>query len=122
MSLEENNNLRLYKSLKALKRLRTKNLTANEYYNMLGIKVSNYIKENLIFLHRYFHEVNKNKNFFGKDLKKNIFYHGKERMKSLVKFYFISRPKKNYTNLTLIELIILEQIMDIVIIQMVLVK
>ena len=48
MSLEENNNLRLYKSLKALKRLRTKNLTANEYYNMLGIKVSNYIKTKLI--------------------------------------------------------------------------
>jgi len=48
MSLEENNNLRLYKSLKALKRLSTKNVTANEHYNMLGIKVSNFIKTKLI--------------------------------------------------------------------------
>ncbi len=73
--------------------------TDNHVYFSHKYKVSNYIKENLIFLHTYFHEANKNKNFFEKDLKKNIFYHGKERMKSLVKFYFISRPKKNYTNL-----------------------
>jgi len=48
ISLEENNNLRLYKSLKALKRLSSKNVTANEYYNMLGIKVTNYLKARLI--------------------------------------------------------------------------
>ena len=41
----------------------------------------------------------KNKNFFAKDLKKNIFYHGKNKTESLAKFYFISQSKKNYANL-----------------------
>ena len=48
ISLEEKNNLRLYRSLKALKRLSSKNVTANEYYNMLGMKVSNFLKAKLI--------------------------------------------------------------------------
>ena len=52
-----------------------------------------------VFFHKYLHEAKKNKNFFGKDLKKNIFYHGKEKMKSLAEFYFISHSKKNYVNL-----------------------
>ena len=73
--------------------------TDNHVYFSYKYKVSNYLKENLIFFHTYFNQAKKNKYFFGKDLKKNIFYHGKERMQSLAKFYFISQTKKNYGNL-----------------------
>ena len=73
--------------------------TDNHFYFSHKYKVSNYLKEYLVFFHKNFYEAKKNKNFFGKDLKKNIFYHGKEKMKSLAKFYFISHSKKNYVNL-----------------------
>ncbi len=73
--------------------------TDNHIYFSHKYKVSNYLKEYLIFFHQYLYEAKKNKNFFGKDLKKNIFYHGKNKTASLAKFYFISHSKKNYTNL-----------------------
>ncbi len=73
--------------------------TDNHIYFSHKYKVSNYLKEYFVFIHKYFNEINKTNNFFGKDLKKNIFYHGKTGVKSLAKFYFISRPKKNYINL-----------------------
>ena len=46
LSLDEKSNIRLYKSLKSLKRLSTKNVYAKEYYNKLGVKVSNFLKVN----------------------------------------------------------------------------
>ena len=73
--------------------------TDNHIYFAHKYKVSNYLKESLIFFHQYFYEAKKNKNFFEKDLKKNIFYHGKNKTASLAKFYFISHAKKNYANL-----------------------
>ena len=73
--------------------------TDNHIYFAHKYKVSSYLKEYLIFFHQYFYEAKKNKNFFGKDLKKNIFYHGKNKTASLAKFYFISYSKKNYANL-----------------------
>ena len=73
--------------------------TDNHIYFAHKYKVSNSLKEYLIFFHKYFYEAKKNKNFFTKDLKKNIFYHGKNNIASLAKFYFISSSKKNYANL-----------------------
>ena len=46
LSLDEKSNIRLYKSLKSLKRLSTKNVYAKEYYSKLGVKVSNFLKVN----------------------------------------------------------------------------
>ena len=73
--------------------------TDNHIYFAHKYKVSSYLKEYLTFFHQFFYEAKKNKNFFAKDLKKNIFYHGKNKTESLAKFYFISQPKKNYANL-----------------------
>ena len=73
--------------------------TDNHVYFAHKYKVSSYLKEYLAFLHQYFYEAIKNRNFFKKDLKKNIFYHGKNKIKSLAKFYFISNSKKNYSDL-----------------------
>ena len=72
----------------------------NHIYFSHKYKVSNQLREQLIFCHTNFYLAKKNRNFFGKDLTKNIFYHRKEKMKYLVKFYFISQSKKNYINLT----------------------
>ena len=71
----------------------------NHIYFSHKYKISTHLKEYLVFFHQYFYEAKKNKNFFEKDLKKNIFYHGKSKIVSLAKFYFISHPKKNYANL-----------------------
>ena len=73
--------------------------TDNHIYFAHKYKVSSYLKEYLTFFHQFFYEAKKNKNFFVKDLKKNIFYHGKNKTESLAKFYFISQSKKNYANL-----------------------
>tara|TARA_B100000945_G_scaffold41677_1_gene28155 strand:+ start:3553 stop:4794 length:1242 start_codon:yes stop_codon:yes gene_type:complete len=67
----------------------------NHNYFAHKYKVSNLLRDNLNFYHKYFYEYKKNKNFFTIDLKKNIFYHGKNKMKSLAKFCFI-RNNKNY--------------------------
>ncbi len=73
--------------------------TDNHIYFAHKYKVSSYLKESLIFFHQCFCEAKKNKNFFEKDLKKNIFYYGKNKIASLAKFYFLSHAKKNYANL-----------------------
>ena len=73
--------------------------TDNHIYFSHKYKVSSYLKESLIFFHQCFCEAKKNKNFFEKDLKKNIFYYGKNKIASLAKFYFLSHTKKNYANL-----------------------
>ena len=66
----------------------------NHNYFVHKYKTSNFLKEYLNFLHKYFYEAKKNRNFFLKDLKKNIFFHNKEKMISLTKFYYaVIKPK-----------------------------
>ena len=72
----------------------------NHAYFSHKYKVSNYLRENLEFYHKYFYEAKKDKNFFQKNLKKNLFYHGKRKITSLAKFYFIQKYKKNYVQLS----------------------
>ena len=68
--------------------------TDNHNYFAHKYKISNFLKDYLNFFHTYFYKAKKNKNFFGKDLKKNIFYHKKRNIISLAKFYFaIINPK-----------------------------
>ena len=71
----------------------------NHLYFCHKYKVSNYLKDNLNFIQNFFYAAKKDKNFFKKDLKKNIFYYGKRKILSLSKFYFIFYHKKNYKNL-----------------------
>ena len=73
--------------------------TDNHIYFSHKYKVSNNLKQYLTFLHNYSKEVKKNKKYFMDDLKKNIFYHGKNKIASLAKFHFISSDRKNYENL-----------------------
>ena len=66
----------------------------NHNYFVHKYKTSNFLKEYLNFLHKYFYEAKKNRNFFLKDLKKNVFFHNKEKMISLTKFYYaVIKPK-----------------------------
>ena len=73
--------------------------TDNHIYFSHKYKISNNLKEYLNFFHEYFYETKKNKKFFKEEIKKNIFYHGKNKILSLAKFYFISNSKKNYQEL-----------------------
>ena len=74
----------------------------NHFYFSHKYKVSNYLKDKLNFVGKTFLEAQKDKNFFKKNLKKNIFYHGKKRILSLSKFYFIYHYKNNNKNLQII--------------------
>ena len=66
----------------------------NHNYFAHKYKTSNFLKEYLNFLHKYFYEAKKNSNFFSKDLKKNVFFHNKEKIISLAKFYYsLIKPK-----------------------------
>ncbi len=67
----------------------------NHNYFTHKYKTSNLLKDNLNFLQKYFYEAKKNKNFFTKDLKKNIFFHNKEKIISLVKYYHAVTNSKN---------------------------
>ena len=69
--------------------------TDNHIYFTHKYKTSNLLKERLNFFYLYFFQAKKNKNFFLKDLKKNIFYHNKDQIKSLAKFYFLMLYPKN---------------------------
>ncbi len=71
--------------------------TDNHEYFSHKYKVSNILKKYLNFISIYFAEAKKNKNFFNKDLKKNIFYHNKDNIKILTQFYFICL-KKDYSD------------------------
>ena len=71
----------------------------NHNYFVHKYKTSNFLKEYLNFLHKYFYEAKKNRNFFGKDLKKNIFFHNKDRIISLAKFYYTIIKPKNSKNI-----------------------
>ena len=70
--------------------------TDNHIYFAHKYKISNHLKEYLNFIHTHYKLAQKNKNFFVKDLKKNTFYHGKEKMKSLAKFHFLCSSKIKY--------------------------
>ena len=66
----------------------------NHEYFSHKYNISNESKEHLNFLGKYFKEVQSNKNFFKKDLNKNIFLFGKEKIKSL--FLLSNIIKKNF--------------------------
>ncbi len=66
----------------------------NHEYFSHKYNVSNETRDYLDFCGKNFKEVERDKNFFKKDLKKNIFYHTKKKIKSLFFIYFIA--KKNF--------------------------
>ena len=66
----------------------------NHEYFLHKYNISNESKEHLNFCGKYFKEVQSNKNFFKKDLNKNIFLFGKEKIKSL--FLLSNIIKKNF--------------------------
>jgi tRNA nucleotidyltransferase/poly(A) polymerase len=56
-------------------------------------KVSNNLKKNLIFIAGNYIKYKEEKNFFKKDLKKNIYNYGKENIKTFVKFIYCAELK-----------------------------
>ena len=66
----------------------------NHEYFSHKYNVSNETRDHLDFCGRNFKEAQRDKNFFKKDLKKNIFYHTKKRIKSL--FFISSIAKRNF--------------------------
>ena len=78
----------------ALRKLLPNILNNNHEYFLHKYNISNESKEHLNFLGKYFKEVRSNKNFFKKDLNKNIFLFGKEKIKSL--FLLSNIIKKNF--------------------------
>ena len=69
--------------------------TDNHIYFGHKYKTSNQLKDYLNFINQNFIKAQKNKNFFKKDIKKNIYYDGKDKFLSFAKFYFIlNYPKK----------------------------
>ena len=69
--------------------------TDNHIYFGHKYKTSNQLKDYLNFINQNFIKAQKNKNFFKKDIKKNIYYNGKDKFLSFAKFYFIlNYPKK----------------------------
>ncbi len=66
----------------------------NHEYFAHKYNISNESKEHLNFCGKYFREIQSNKNFFKKNLNKNIFLFGKEKIKSL--FLLSNTIKKNF--------------------------
>ena len=73
----------------------------NHEYFSHKYNIENETKDHLNFCAKNFKEIQVNKNFFKKDLKKNIFIFGKNRVKSLLFLYNVI--KKNPKNDELIE-------------------
>jgi len=67
-------------------------------------KVSNHLKKTLHLIANNYIKFKEEKNFLKKDLKKNIYIHGKENVKLLIKFIycvelkFLSKPLRNLLN------------------------
>ena len=64
--------------------------------------VSKEIKDNINLLGQNFKFLKKNKNFFSKNLEKNIYFYGKEHMKLLNLLEFLSNTKYNFKNFQII--------------------
>jgi tRNA nucleotidyltransferase/poly(A) polymerase len=67
--------------------------TNNYEYFSHKYNVSNNLKENLNLFKKNFTNLQENKNFFSKDLKKNIFFFGKEHLHALNLIHFSSNKK-----------------------------
>ena len=67
--------------------------TNNYEYFSHKYNVSNDLKENLKLINENFIDVQKNKKFFQKDLKKNIYFFGKKHLMALNILYFSSSKK-----------------------------
>ena len=70
------------------------NSSNNHEYFSHKYNVSNETRDYLDFCGKNFKEVERDKSFFKKDLKKNIFYHTKKKIKSL--FFICSVAKTNF--------------------------
>ena len=66
----------------------------NHDYFSHKYNISNEIKDHLNFCGSNFKEVQKDNNYFKKNLKKNVFYHSKNKIKSL--FFIYNMSKKNF--------------------------
>jgi len=67
--------------------------TDNYEYFCHKYKVSNVLKKDLIFIAKNYKKLKVEKNFFKRDLKKNIYNHGKENIKLLIKFAYCAEIK-----------------------------
>ena len=67
--------------------------TNNHEYFSHKYNVSNNLKDSLNLFKKNYENFKDNKNFFSKDLKKNIFYFGKEHLKALNIIHFSSNKK-----------------------------
>jgi len=74
----------------------------NHEYFSHKYNVSNETRDYLDFCGRNFKESQREKNFFKKDLKKNIFYHTKKKIKSL--FFICSMEKKFFNSKDLVSM------------------
>ena len=73
--------------------------SSNHEYFCHKYKVSNQIKENLDSLSKNLKEYKSDKNFFKKNLKKNIYFLGKKRIKDFALFVFFENKKWSYQEL-----------------------
>ncbi len=73
--------------------------TDNHDYFSHKYKVSNEVRDNLGFYAKYYKEMKTNKNFIKKDLKKNVFYYGKAKIKLLILFYYLTLSKLDLSEL-----------------------
>ncbi len=71
----------------------------NHEYFSHKYNIPNEVRDHLNFCGKYFKEIQMNKNFLKKDLNKNIFLFGKEKIKSL--FFLNSLIKKSFSTIEL---------------------
>ena len=70
--------------------------TNNHEYFSHKYNISNETRDFLDFSARYLKQVNKDKDFFNKNLKKNIFYNSKNKIESLFLLHKLTKKKFNY--------------------------
>jgi len=70
----------------------------NHEYFFHKYNVSNNLKNDLILISKNFKNLKMNKSFFKQDLKKNIFYFGKNHLTTLNKIYFSENKKIKISN------------------------
>ncbi|MDC0472627.1 CCA tRNA nucleotidyltransferase [Pelagibacteraceae bacterium] len=74
--------------------------TDNNEYFCHKYKVSNNLKENLDFLKNSVEKANADKNFFKKNLKKNIYFFGKKKLKKINTIFFLINKNITYKEYT----------------------